>query len=87
MAHRVLFYDYVENAVEVRAPHREQHLALVSEWKADGRLIDGGALGNPPTGALLVFREDVDPKEFVDADPYVSGGVVTDWRADVWNVV
>jgi uncharacterized protein YciI len=87
MAHQVLFYDYVENAVDARAPHREQHLALVSEWKADGRIIDGGALGDPPTGALIVFREDADPRAFVDADPYVANGVVTDWRVDSWNVV
>jgi uncharacterized protein len=80
-------YDYVENAIEARAPHRYRHLAMVAEWKQDGRLIDGGALGDPPHGALIVFAEDVDVKEFVDADPYVSGGVVTDWRVEVWNVV
>ena len=80
-------YDYVENAVEARAPHREAHLALVAEWKQDGRLVDGGALGDPPHGALIVFAEDAGVKEFVDADPYVSGGVVTDWRVEVWNVV
>ena len=84
---QVLFYEYVENAVEVRAPHREPHLALVAEWKQDGRMLDGGALGDPPTGALIVFTEEADVKEFVDADPYVQNGVATSWRVETWNVV
>jgi uncharacterized protein len=85
--HQVLIYDYVENAVEVRAPYREDHLALVAEWKADGRLLAGGATGDPPSGALLVFGDGEDPRAFADADPYVANGVVTDWRVEPWNVV
>jgi len=80
-------YDYVENAIEVRAPHRDDHLALVAEWKQDGRLLDGGALGDPPTGALIVFTEDADVQAFVDADPYVQQGDATSWRVESWNVV
>jgi uncharacterized protein len=85
--HQVLIYDYVENAVEVRAPYRDAHLELVADWKGDGRLIAGGATGDPPAGALIVMSEDADPRAFVDADPYVQNGVVTDWRIEPWNVV
>ena len=85
-----LFYDYVtENILELRAPHRPGHIALFQEWKADGRLLLGGALGDPPAGALIVFDVE-DPAEiqaFVDADPYVRNGVVTGYRIEVWNTV
>jgi uncharacterized protein YciI len=54
--HHVLIYEYTENAVEVRAPHRDRHLELVADWKRDGRLIAGGATGDPPSGALIVMR-------------------------------
>jgi uncharacterized protein len=87
MARQALLYDYVENAIEARAPHREEHLALVADWKQDGRLLDGGALGDPPHGALIVFAEDADVQAFVDADPYVQNGVATSWRVETWNVV
>lgn len=84
----VLHYDYVENIVERRAPHREEHLAHAGRWRDEGRLILGGAIGEPPTGGLLVFRVD-DPSEveaFADADPYVQAGLVTGRRVQVWMV-
>lgn len=87
--HQALFYDYVEDIVERRAPHREQHLALLNEWRADGRIVMGGALGDPPHGALLVFRvEDAaQVEQFVAADPYVANGLVTARRVEPWAVV
>ena len=87
--HQALFYDYVENIVERRAPYRDQHLALVNEWRADGRFVMGGAIGDPPHGALLVFLVE-DPaqlEEFVAADPYVAKGLVTGRRVEPWAVV
>ena len=87
--HQILFYDYVENAIEARAPYREAHLAWAREWKDDGRIVMAGALGDPPHGALFVFRVE-DPAQieaFVAGDPYVSGGVVTGHRVVPWNVV
>ena len=40
VVHQVLFYDYVENVVERRAPYRAGHLALVGQWKAEGKVIE-----------------------------------------------
>jgi uncharacterized protein len=74
-----LFYDYVENILERRAPHREAHLARI---KASGAITLAGALGDPPTGALIVFDVD-DPaevEEFAENDPYVLEGLVTQRR-------
>jgi hypothetical protein len=84
---KLLFYDYVEDIVERRAPHRPAHLELIEKWVADGRIVAGGATGDPPTGALIVFSETGDPEEWVDADPYVEQGLVTGWRVEPWTVV
>ena len=89
VVHQVLFYDYVEDVVEKRAPLRADHLALVGQWKADGKVTAGGAIGQPPTGAMIVFLID-DPAEveaFVALDPYVQGGIVTGHRVVPWTVV
>jgi uncharacterized protein YciI len=86
---QALFYDYVENVAERRAPYREDHLALIGAWKAAGKVVNGGALGQPPTGALIVFAVD-DPGEvetFVAQDPYVLNGMVTGHRVMPWTVV
>jgi uncharacterized protein YciI len=85
----VLIYEYVEDdVVERRAPHRQEHIAMVRERLADGRLLMAGALGaDPPHGGLLVFCEAAEAEAFARADPYVTSGLVRDWRVDDWQVV
>ena len=84
---KLLHYDYVEDIVERRAPHRPEHLELIAEWVEDGRVVAGGATGDPPAGALIVFRDSGEPEEFVALDPYVREGLVTGWRVEPWTVV
>jgi uncharacterized protein YciI len=87
--HRILFYDYVDDVLDRRPPHREAHLERVRTERDAGRIVMAGALGDPPRSGLIVFRVD-DPAQvraFVDEDPYVANGLVTDWRVDPWNVV
>jgi uncharacterized protein YciI len=87
--HYILFYDYVPDIVERRAPHRPKHLELVRRWQEEGRFVMGGALGDPPHGAAIVLRvaDPAEVDEFVAADPYVSEGLVTARRVEPWAVV
>ena len=87
--HLILFYDYVADIVERRAAHREAHLARINEWTADGRIVMAGALGDPPTGAAIVFAgaSADEVGTFADADPYVTAGLVTGRRVVPWTVV
>lgn len=89
MKYFVLTYDVVDGFRERRAPLREQHLGLVREAQGRGQLWMAGAVGDPPDGALLVFRAEHAgvAEEFARRDPYVTGGLVTDWRVKLWNVV
>jgi uncharacterized protein YciI len=86
--HYLLIYDYVEDAVERRAPFREEHLRLAREALARGELLMGGAFADPVDGAVLLFRVDDRSavEGFVRRDPYVTGGVVTRWRIRPWTV-
>ena len=85
----LLFYDYVEDILERRAPHREAHLALADAAHRAGSLLMAGALTEPLDGALFVFTADDRSvvEEFVERDPYVEQGLVTAWRIRPWNVV
>jgi uncharacterized protein YciI len=84
----LLFYDFAENAVERRAPHREAHLKLARECVEQGTLVLGGAFAEPVDGAVLVFKAEdrATVEEFVRKDPYVAAGVVTSWRVRPWTV-
>ncbi len=91
MATAVLTYEYVEGILELRKPHRDAHLARVSEFAAGRGLVVAGATGDPPSGALFVFEDDADPaaaaEEFMDGDPYVAADLVTVSRIEPWTVV
>jgi uncharacterized protein YciI len=89
VAHFLLLYDYPDDILERRAPHRDEHLELLRQWKEDGRLLLGGTIGDPVHGAALAFREEdeADIDAFMNADPYVREGVLTGHRVEPWNVV
>jgi uncharacterized protein YciI len=89
VSHHILFYDYVPDMLERRGPYRDAHLERIRPERESGRVVMAGAIGDPPHGAVIVFR-DVEPsaiEAFVRADPYVQAGLVTSWRVEPWNVV
>jgi uncharacterized protein YciI len=83
----VLFYEYVADILERRAPHREAHLAEIRAGKEDGRILMAGPLGDPPHGAAIVFAEPAPAEAFAGSDPYVTNGLVTSWRVEPWTLV
>jgi uncharacterized protein YciI len=90
MPYFVLTYDsVVDDYVARRAPFRAEHLRLLSELKDRGQVVMGGAVGDPPEGALIVFRCDDqgDVEKFVAVDPYVQNGLIGTWHIQKWNVV
>lgn len=91
MAVALLAYDYVDDILERRAPHRAGHLALVERFASERGLVVAGAVGDPPSGALFVFEHEADAAavaaEFAAADPYVAAGLVTGQTIEPWTVV
>ncbi len=85
----LLTYHTVENYVERRAPLRPEHLDYSNAAVARGELVMGGALGDPPDRALLVFRGDSPSiaEEFAHNDPYVRAGLIRHWSIEPWTVV
>lgn len=87
--HYLLIYDLVADYIERRTPLRAEHIALARAAETRGELILGGALANPPDGAVLLFRGDspAAAEAFAAADPYVTNGLVTRWRVREWTTV
>ena len=88
MKHFLLTYTLAPDYMERRGAYREEHLQLLRDAEQRGDLILAGAL-NPPDEAVLVFAgEDASAAEaLARADPYVTQGLVTDWRVREWVVV
>jgi hypothetical protein len=85
----LLLYRVTENYLEQRAQYRKEHLLLAQESARKGDLVLAGALEDPADSAVLVFY--VDGREvienFVQKDPYVRAGLVTDWKIRKYKVV
>jgi uncharacterized protein YciI len=95
MPYFALFYDTVDDFANRRLAYREAHLSRIDEAHRSGRLVLAGALKpageglQPADGALLVFRTDTvhEVEQFAETDPYVTNGLVTNWRIKEWAVV
>jgi uncharacterized protein YciI len=87
--HFLLLYDFTEDYLQRRVPYRGEHLRLAWEAHERGDLILGGALGDAPAGAVLLFQgaDDRAARAFAAADPYVKSGLVTHWTLRPWTTV
>jgi uncharacterized protein YciI len=87
--HYLLFYEFVADYLERRAPLRAEHLNLAWEAQGRGQLILAGAFADPTDGAVLLFQceSSAVPESFAAADPYVLAGLVTRWYVRRWSTV
>jgi uncharacterized protein YciI len=89
MKHFLLFYEVGNDYVEKRAQFRDAHLRKAWESHSRNELILGGALADPPDGAVLLFRSETPrvAEDFAKSDPYVENHLVTRWRVREWTTV
>jgi uncharacterized protein YciI len=89
MKHFLLFYDVGDDYIQRRAAYRNAHLEKAWTAAARGELLLGGALEDPPDGAVLLFRGDSPAvaETFARTDPYVVNGLVKRWRVRTWTTV
>lgn len=84
-----LTYSVTHDYLERRGEFRDGHLALARAAYDRGELVLAGAYTDPADAALLVWCCDdrATVESFVEQDPYVRSGLVTEWRIRDWNVV
>jgi uncharacterized protein len=89
MTYFALEYDAVDDFINRRTPYRAEHLQRVRDAHARGEMPLAGAVGDPPDGALLIFRAAAPSvaEDFAQHDPYVTNGLITRWRVRPWHVV
>jgi uncharacterized protein YciI len=88
--HYLLFYEKAPDFAERQPPLMAAHRGHVMQAAEDGMLVLAGSLGNPDDGtALLLFETSSPeiPENFATTDPYVIGGVVSQWTIRTWDLV
>jgi len=89
MKYYALIYQVTDDYMERRPQFREVHLRMARESALRGELVMAGAIGDPPDGALLIFRcaDRSAVENFARQDPYVLNGLVTKLEVKPWAVV
>lgn len=89
MKHFLLFYDYASDVLERRGQFRAEHLRLAWAAVERGELMLGGAFAESVDGAVLLFAGDHASlaEDFARTDPYVTSGIVRNWRVREWTTV
>jgi len=87
--HFLLFYEFVPDYLQRRPQYRAEHLRVAWAAHDRGELILGGAFAEPADGAVLLFRgpDDRAARDFAEADPYVTSGLVRRWWVRPWTTV
>ncbi len=83
----VSFYDVAPDALPKLMAHFPAHRARLEDFHARGLLVAAGPLGNPPTSAMGVFTSREAAEEFIQGDPFVTNGLVSQWRLLEWNAL
>jgi uncharacterized protein YciI len=87
--HFLLMYDVAPDYMERRAQFRALHLDKAWAAADRGELLLGGALADPPDGAVLLFQgtDRRVAEQFAETDPYVLNGLVARWTVREWTTV
>jgi hypothetical protein len=87
--HYLLFYDVADDYLERRPAFRDAHLAYARAALERGELVLAGALAHPADAAILLFRgsSPAMAEAFAVHDPYVTNGLVKNWRVREWTTV
>ena len=87
MTHWLLRYELAPDYLDRRAGLRSEHLSLAWAASDAGDLLLGGAVGDAPTYAMLLFTSAAAAEAFAARDPYVTQGLVTAWHVIEWKTV
>jgi uncharacterized protein YciI len=87
--HYVLIYEFTDDYLTRREEFRTEHLRFVWEAVDRGEVLLGGALGDPPSGGIIIFTvPDASLVEtFAADDPYAAAGLIRRWRVTPWATV
>ena len=87
--YKLLTLEYVDDMLEKRGPHREEHLAGAQRGVDAGEIVMAGALTDPVDAGVFVFKNVSEErvKAFAEADAYVRAGLVPKYTIRNWMVV
>jgi uncharacterized protein YciI len=82
----VLLYETAADAMDKIPELYPAHSRRIDEFAGRGTLIGIGPFGDPiAQGSMAIFTSREDAQEFVNGDPFVTGGVVARHEIRDWD--
>ncbi|MGH7272490.1 MAG: YciI family protein [Polyangiaceae bacterium] len=82
----VLLYEATADFRSKVPAHIEAHRALWAQFQSDGHLLMIGPFTDAlAAGAMGIFTNRDAADRFVNADPFVTQGIVARWTIREWN--
>ena len=87
--HFLLFYTYVPDVLERRAaiPRRAPQARCANQWRAASWCWPAHWPTRWTGGAVVLGAVQGGGRAFARVDPYVKGGLVTEWKVRAWTTV
>jgi uncharacterized protein len=83
----IFLYTYVYADADLRAAHREEHLAYLNKLKDNGSLAVAGPQEDQQGGAIVLVAEShAAAEELVAEDPFTRAGVTKDRYLREWRI-
>jgi hypothetical protein len=78
-------YRAVPDFLPLALEHGPAHRARLEEFQARGLVLMAGPMTEPFDGdAMAIFTSRAAAEEFIDGDPFVTGGAVESWSLRGW---
>lgn len=87
--HFPTIHEVATDHLQRRTAHRAARLARARAAADRGEPVPGGAAGDPPDSAVLLFDAAADgpARRFAECAPCVLEGVVAGWTVKPWTTV
>lgn len=81
----IMWGSYCDNAIEKRAPHRQEHLAGLTKQKEQGILKTlGPTKDNTKVFGIYEAESEDTVRQLVESDPYWQNGIWTGYEIKEW---
>lgn len=81
----VVFYEDAHASMDDFMKFLPEHQVVEEEFIRNGKVVGIGVFSNPGEGAMAIFKNKTDAREFVERDPFAAKGLYSKVTMRAWR--